>query len=214
MMHPDHALFLDTPAQFDKRIERMVSHLRHAEFIHQEGTKDRVQTPAKLIWLLFQDAMQTNACITDKELNQVRRVACSLPSGRRSEFEAHVTMAQRFKEGMPIFDRSRIRRQPRAADIDRMVDVLDLLRFVTGADAKRQKVVFLARASGLSLEQCGRIYDRHRAEFSRQTMYSIRQAVVGQVMVGLDRHFGLVRTGRFFRRLTIREIEQRSKRDV
>jgi hypothetical protein len=98
-----------------------------------------------------------------------------------------------------------------AADVDRMVDVLDLVRLVEDRERDRLRRVVLARASGLSIQQCGRIWDKHRIGFDRRAMNDLQQRFIGQILVGLDKHFGLVRTSRGFRRLTVREIERRAR---
>jgi hypothetical protein len=92
-----------------------------------------------------------------------------------------------------------------------MVDVLDLVRLVEDRERDRLRRVVLARASGLSIQQCGRIWDKHRIGFDRRAMNDLQQRFIGQILVGLDKHFGLVRTSRGFRRLTVREIERRAR---
>lgn len=205
-------LFMDSPAEREKRIDRIVEHIRHAEWLHSTKKHSRAPTPATLLWLLLEDAMTTVRNTPFDELRQVSQVRSLMPQARVSDNEAWALQVARLSSGMRQWEDKQVRRAVNASDVDRMVDVLDLLRFVQGRDRDRLCRATLARAAGLSIDQCGRVWDRFRTDFDRRAMHDIKQRVVGQVLDGMDRHFGLVRTSRGFRRLTVREIEKRKKR--
>lgn len=208
-------LFLDKPADMEKRIERLIGHFRHAESVFYATKPRGIPTPRDLLWLLLQDAMHTARYVQDRERAMVSRVGTVMPSTRDTIDEAYQRELSRLLDGMAQYDATEVRHTPNETAVDRMVDVLDLLRFVVagrrGREVQRLKRSVLARAAGLSIEQCGRIFDRHRIDFDRRAMHDLKDRVVGQVLAGIEAEFGLVRTSRSFRRLTLREIERRKK---
>lgn len=212
---PAERLFLDKPAEAEKRIERLIGHFRHAEYVFYASRPTGIPTPRELVWLLLQDAMHTARNLRDEERAMVSRVATVMPATRDTIDEAYQRELSRLLDGMAQYDATEVRQTPNETAVDRMVDILDLLRFVVsgrkGRDVLRLKRCVLARAAGLSLEQCGRIFDRHRIDFDRRAMHELKSRVVGQILAGIERDFGLVRTSRSFRRLTVREIERRKK---
>lgn len=209
------SLFLDKPGELEKRIDRLVEHFRHAEYLFYLKSPKGLPTPHDLLWLLIADAVHTARLLPDVERRMVSRVGSAMPSARETEQEAFVRERSRLMDGMPQYDATEVRVVVHEDASDRMVDVLDLLRFVVGGhngkDVLRMKRTVVARAAGLSIEQCGRIYDKHRLGFDRRAMWDIKQRIIGQVLKGIEREFGLVRTSRSFRRLTVREIEKRRK---
>lgn len=208
-------LFRDSPEEMEKRIDRLVAHFRHAEFLFYQSKPRGVPNARDLLWLLIAEAVQTARALPDRERAMVGRVGSVLPSVRDTPGDARFRENARLDAGMSQYDRPNVRETVHEAAADRMVDILDLLRFVVGGrggkDAKRMKRCVLARAGGLTIEQCGRIWDRDRIDFDRRSMHDIKSRVVGQILKGIETEFGLVRTTRGFRRLTIREIEARAK---
>ncbi|MES0071877.1 hypothetical protein [Mesorhizobium sp. M0058] len=209
------SLFLDTPANLEKRVDRLVEHFRHAEYLFYLKTPKGLPTPRDLLWLLVSDSVHTARQMPDLERRMVSRVGSAMPSARETEGERHQRELSRLLDGMPQYDATEVRVVVHEDASDRMVDILDLLRFVIGGhngkDVLRMKRTAVARAAGLSIEQCGRIYDKHRLGFDRRAMHDIKGRVLGQILAGIEREFGLVRTSRSFRRLTVREIEKRNK---
>lgn len=223
----DAAKFAEPVRERTKRIDRLMQHFRFAEaawFIANEGKKG-LPTPMGLLWLLVQDAVHTSQNLPDRERQALSRVGSVMPEMRaashdlasvhelnRRDYEAQVA---RLQAGMRQQEHIKVRETPSGEAVDRMTDVLDLFRFVVagrkGKDASRLKAVVRARAAGLSLEQCGRIWDAQRKDFDRKAMSDTKQRVLGQILSGIEREFGLIRTSRSFRRLTVREIEARAK---
>lgn len=208
-------LFLDSPKELEKRIDRMVDHFRTAEYLFYQTKSKGIPNPRELIWLLFQDAMRTARNTPFTEIYKLRSMRSALPDTRVSEADAFATKVARLSSGMSQYDDSVVRSKVNETDLDRMVDVLDLLRFAAGEGALRRRRVVLARAAGLTNEQCARIWDRFRVyEGPRQmayVVYDAKQRVIGDILQGMDRHFALARTSRGFRRLSIREIERRKR---
>ncbi|RVC47616.1 hypothetical protein EN781_00325 [Mesorhizobium sp. M4A.F.Ca.ET.090.04.2.1] len=208
-------LFLDTPKELEKRIDRLVEHLRHAEFLFFNVSKHGLPSPRDLLWLLLSDAMETASNVPRDDLRMVSHVGTVMPGTRDTADLAYAREVARLQAGMPQYDRTSVKSVPSEQAIERMVDVFDLMRFViagrAGKDVLRMKRTVMARAAGLSLEQCGRIWDRHRIDFDRRAMHDLKQLVLGQILKGIEKQFGLVRTSRSFRRLTVREIEERKK---
>jgi hypothetical protein len=205
------ALFRDSLVDREKRIDRMMLHFRHAEYLFLTSKPVGLPTPHELIWLLFQDAMHTVRNTPFTELQRVSNVRSLMPATRITDNDAFATELARLQSNLPQWDSKMVRTTVSAADVDRMVDVLDLVRLVEDRERDRLRRVVLARASGLSIQQCGRIWDKHRIGFDRRAMNDLQQRFIGQILVGLDKHFGLVRTSRGFRRLTVREIERRAR---
>lgn len=209
------SLFLDKPAELEKRIDRLVDHFRHAENLFFTKNPHGLPSPRDLLWLLIEDAVHTARSMPFQELRLVQRVASALPATRDTIEAATFRENARLEAGMNQYDTTVVRVAVNESSIDRMVDILDLFRFVVGGragkDAIRMKRVVQARAAGLSIEQCGRVWDRHRIDFDRRSMHDIKSKVLGQILQGIERTFGLVRTSRSFRRLTMREIEARKK---
>ncbi|PWJ81547.1 hypothetical protein C7441_11079 [Pseudaminobacter salicylatoxidans] len=193
----------------------MIEHFRHAESIFFVQAKRGLPTPRDLLWILITDAVRTAQHMPDLDRAAVSRVGSAMPAARDTESDAHQRQLSRLMDGMPEYDATGVRVVVHETDVDRMVDILDLLRFVVGGhngrDVLRMKRCVVARAAGLTIEQCGRVYDKHRQGFDRRAMWDIRTRVLGQILAGIEREFGLVRTSRSFRRLTVREIEQRAK---
>ena len=217
------SLFRDSPSDLEKRIDRLVEHFRHAESVFFAQAKSGLPTPRDLLWILICDAVKTARLLPDRERAVVSRVPSALPQSRITPDQAYAVELSRLQDnddlarrGMPPKHEPLAREAVNQTDVDRMVDVMDLLRFVVGGhngrDVQRMKRTVLARAGGLTLEQCGRVYDKHRLGFDRRAMHDLKSRVVGQMLAGIEREFGLVRTSRSFRRLTIREIEKRSQR--
>ena len=209
-------LFLDTPAEMEKRIDRFVEHMRHAEGIFFASNKRGLPAPRDLLWILFADAVDTARNMPDVERRMVSRVGSAMPSSRETEHHAYVRELSRMAAGMPQYDTTEVRTVVHESAADRMVDIMDLLRFVRagrqGQDAQRYKRTFLAHASGHGVEFCTRVWDRHRVDImSRQALHDVKSRVLGQILAGIEKEFGLVRTSRSFRRLNIREIEHRRK---
>ena len=209
-------LFLDTPADLEKRIDRFIEHMRHAEDIFFVTSKRGLPTPRDLLWLLFADAVDTARNMRDQERRMVSKVGSAMPSARDTENERRVRELARLIDGMPQYDDTEVRIVVHESAADRMVDIMDLLRFVRagrqGQDALRYKRTFLAHAGGYGPEFCTRVWDKHRSDMmSRQTLHDVKSRVLGQILAGIEQEFGLVRTSRGFRRLTIREIEKRRK---
>lgn len=215
-------LFRDTPRDLEKRIDRLVEHFRHAEYLFFLNNPRGLPTPSELLWLLVCDAVRTAQHMPDVERRMVSRVGSAMPSARVTIDQAYEVELSRLLDnselvsrGLPKHTSAPIREAVNQSDADRMVDVLDLLRFVVGGragkDALRMKRVVLARAAGLSLEQCGRVWDKHRLNFDRRSMHDIKSRVLGQILGNIEKEFGLIRTSRGFRRLTVREIERRRK---
>jgi hypothetical protein len=209
-------LFLDTPQDLEKRIDRFIEHMRHAEGIFFASNKRGLPTPRDLLWLLFADAVDTARKMPDVERRMVSRVGSAMPSARETENEAFARERSRLMDGIPQYDATEVRIVVHESAADRMVDIMDLLRFVRagrqGADALRHKRTFLAHAGGYGVEFCTRVWDPHRVDLmSRQSLHDIKSRILGQVLAGIELEFGLVRTSRGFRRLTIREIERRRK---
>ena len=219
------APFLDSPAELEKRIDRLVEHFRHAEYLFYASKPRGIPNPRDLLWLLLKDAMHTARNMPDAERAKLSRVGTSMPEVRaaiydvaslheleQQDYEAQVS---RLRDGMRQYDHIQVRETPSETAIDRMTDVLDLLRFVKagrgGKTVSRLRRCVLARASGLTIEQCGRIWDKHRTDFDRRAMHDLKSLTLGQILVGIEKHFGLVKTSRGFRRLTVREIERRKK---
>lgn len=218
------SLFRDSPADFQRRIDRLVEHFRHAEsvwFVRNDGKKG-LPTPRDLLWILICDAVNTSRIIPDKERRMVSKMPSALPQSRVTPDQAYSVELSRLldndelaRRGLPARHEPKVRETVHESDIDRMVDVMDLFRFVVGGrngkDVLRMKRTVIARAYGLTLEQCGRVYDKHRLDFDRRAMHDLKSRVVGQMLAGIEKEFGLVRTSRSFRRLTVREIERRKK---
>lgn len=211
------SLFRDKPRDLEKRIDRLVEHFRHAENLFFSRNRRGLPTPRDLLWLLISDAVHTARLMPDEERRAVSRVGSVMPSTRVTVDQAYQVELSRLLDGMPQYDATEVRVVVNQAAADRMVDILDLLRFVVGGhngkDVLRMKRTVIARAAGLSMEQCGRVYDKHRLGFDRRAMHDIKSRVLGQVLVGIEREFGLIRTSRSFRRLTVREIEKRRARE-
>lgn len=194
------ALFLDSPQELSKRIDRLLQHLKFAAELHRLQRPGRTAVLPDLIWLLFVDAMETSHSIRNAEQSRLSSLHSRFPRSRVDELETFVQRLSRLQEGLPEFEATQTRVAASEAAIERMVDVLDLMRFVragrAGADPVRLKRVVLARASGLSLEQCARIWDRNRlSEFDRRSFHDIKTRVIGQIIKGMADEFGLVRTG-------------------
>lgn len=210
-----NGLFLDSPSELEKRVGRLVEHFRHAEFIFFQSNPKGLPTPSGLLWILLQDAMHTARNTPDLERRMVSRVGSAMPSTRVTDNAAYQTELSRLLDGIPQFDAKEVRSTVNEAAVDRMVDVLDLLRLIVGGrrgkDVARMKRVVLARAAGLTIEQCGRIWDRSRIDFDRRSFHDIKSRVLGQLLAGIETHFWLKRTSRGFRRLTMREIERQTK---
>ncbi|WP_027163399.1 hypothetical protein [Mesorhizobium sp. WSM1293] len=209
-------LFLDTPADKEKRIDRFIEHMRHAEGVFFASNKRGLPTPRDLLWLLFADAVDTQRQMQNVERRMVSRVGSAMPSSRETEGEAFIRERSRLEDGMAQYDTSEVRIVVHQSAADRMVDIMDLLRFVRagrqGQDALRYKRTFLAHAGGNGAEFCTRVWDKHRVDImSRQSLHDIKSRVLGQILAGIEQEFGLVRTSRGFRRLTVREIERRRK---
>lgn len=209
-------LFLDSPKDLEKRIDRFIEHMRHAEAIFFASNKRGLPTPRDLLWLLFADAVDTARKMPDVERRMVSRVGSAMPSARETENEAFARERSRLMDGIPQYDATEVRIIVHESAADRMVDVMDLLRFVRagrkGTDALRHKRTFLAHAGGYGVEFCTRVWDKNRVDLmSRQSLHDVKQKVLGQILAGIEQDFGLVRTSRGFRRLTIREIERRRK---
>lgn len=210
------SLFLDSPAEMEKRIDRFIEHMRHAEVVFFENSKRGLPTPRELLWLLFADAVDTQRKMKNVERAMVSRVGSAMPASRDTEREAHVRELSRLQDGMPQYDATEVRVVVHQSAADRMVDIMDLLRFVRagrqGQDALRYKRTFLAHAGGHGVEFCTRVWDKHRVDImSRQSLNDIKSRVLGQILAGIEKDFGLVRTSRGFRRLTMREIDQRRR---
>ncbi len=206
-------LFLDTPAELEKRIDRFIEHMRHAEDIFFTKNKRGLPTPRDLIWLLFADAVDTARNMPDVERRMVAKVGSAMPSSRETEHQAYVRELSRMADGMPQYDTTEVRIVVHQSAADRMVDIMDLLRFVRagrqGQDAQRYKRTFLAHAGGHGVEFCTRVWDRHRVDIMpRQSLHDVKSRVLGQILAGIEKEFGLVRTSRGFRRKTVREIDQ------
>ncbi|WEX10320.1 hypothetical protein [Chelativorans sp. AA-79] len=204
--------FLDSPRDLERRIDRLVEHFRHAEWMFYAQKPKGIPSPSDLLWLLLTDAMDTVRRLPFTELRQVSAVRTYMPGARVTPADFRAMRNARLQAGMPEYDLQEPRQAVNQSAADRMVDVLDLLRFVSGKNADRMRRVCLARAAGMSLEQCGRIWAKGRTDFDRRAMHDIRSRVIGQILDGIAKHFGLVKTSRGFRRLTVREIEQRKKR--
>ncbi len=209
------SLFLDKPNDFNKRVDRLVEHFRLAETWFFIKNARGLPTPRDLLWLLICDAVHTARLLPDVERRMVSRMGSAMPSARETELEARIREVSRLADGMPQYDDTEVRVVVHEDASDRMVDVLDLLRFVVGGhngkDVLRMKRTVVARAAGLSIEQCGRIYDKHRLGFDRRAMWDIRNRVLGQILKGIETEFGLVRTSRGFRRLSLKEIDRRRR---
>lgn len=210
------SLFLDSPAEMEKRIDRFIEHMRHAEVMFFETSKRGLPTPRDLLWLLFADAVDTQRKMRNVERRMVSHVGSAMPSWRETELEARVRELSRLGDGMPQYDATEVHVVVHQSAVDRMVDIMDLLRFVRagrqGRDATRYKRTFLAHAGGHGVEFCTRVWDKHRVDImSRQSLHDIKSRVLGQILAGIERDFGLVRTTRSFRRLTVREIDQRRR---
>jgi hypothetical protein len=205
-------LFLDKPDELEKRIGRLLEHFRHAEFLFFNVAKRGLPSPRDLLWLLLCEAMETARNVPRDDLRLISRVGSVGMGARDTADLAYAREVSRLQSGMPQYDQTTVRSVPSEQAIDRMVDVFDLMRFVVagrrGKDVLRTKRVVMARAAGLSLEQCGRIWDKHRLGFDRRSMHDVKMLVLGQILKGIEQHFGLVKTSRSFRRLTVREIEQ------
>lgn len=218
-------LFRDSPQEMERRVDRLVAHFRHAEFLFYESKPRGVPNARDLLWLLLQEAVHTARNMPDAERAMVSRIGSTMPSARAASHDAvgigaleredYEVQVSRLRDGMRQHDHIKVKETPTETATDRMVDILDLLRFVKagrrGKDAQRMKRCVLARAAGLTIEQCGRIWDRDRIDFDRRAMWDIRSRVLGQILKGIETEFGLVRTTRGFRRLTVREIEARAK---
>lgn len=195
----------------EKRIQRLLQHFRHAEYLFFNANRTGLPTPRDLLWLLLTDAMETASNVPRDDLRMVKHVGTVMPATRDTIQEDHARRVARLQSGIPEYDNTSVRSVPSEEAIDRMVDVFDLLRFVVagraGKDVLRIKRTVMGRAAGLSLEQCGRIFDKHRTDFDRRSMHDIKQLVLGQVLKGIETEFGLVRTSRSFRRLTLKEID-------
>lgn len=205
-------LFLDSPKDLERRIERLLGHLRHAEYLFFNSNKTGLPTPRDLLWLLLQDAMETARDVPRDDLRMVKHVGTVMPATRDTAELAYAREISRLQSGMPQYDRTSVKTVPSEQAVERMVDVFDLLRFVVagrnGKDVQRIKRTVMGRAAGLSLEQCGRIFDKHRTDFDRRSMHDLKQLVLGQILKGIEDQFGMVRTSRSFRRLTLKEIDQ------
>jgi hypothetical protein len=207
-------LFLDKPEDLEKRIERLLAHFRHAEYVYFNITNKRggMPSPRDLLWLLLSDAMETARNVPRDDLRMVSHVGSVGMGARDTADLAYAREVSRLQSGMPQYDQTAVRSVPSEQAIDRMVDVFDLMRFVVagrkGKDVLRYKRVVMARAAGLSLEQCGRIWDKHRTDFDRRSMHDLKVLVLGQILKGIEKQFGLVKTSRGFRRQTMREIDQ------
>lgn len=207
-------LFLDTPSELSKRIDRLIRHLRQADEAHHMRRPGRTPSMIEGLWVLLQDAMETARRTPDVERRRLGSMKSSWPGARIDELEAFVARLSRLQQGLPEFEATEVRATVSEAAVDRMVDVLDLLRFVRqDRDAARPLRVVLARAAGLSLEQCGRVWDRSRAQpLDRRAFHDIKTRILGRIAKGMAEEFGLVRTGRGYERLTLREIEARVER--
>lgn len=211
-------LFLDTPAEFEKRIDRMVAHIRHAEMLYdatkpQRGPDRRdANRSREFIWLLLRDAMHTARNTPDNDRRRLEAMPTIMPGTRVTLQDAWEITVSRLQAGMSAYDATKVRQTINQSDQDRMLDVLDLLRFVQGRNARRMVKVTQGDAAGLSLEQCLHIWAPYSEGLDRRTLFDIRSRTLGQMLQGLDEHFGLVRTARGFRRLTVREIEKRARR--
>lgn len=200
----------------ERRIDRFIEHMRHAENAFFASNKPGLPTPRDLLWLLFADAVDTARKMPDVERRMVSRIGSAMPSARETENEAFARERSRLMDGMPQYDATEVRVVVHESAADRMTDVMDLLRFVRagrqGADALRHKRTFLAHAGGYGVEFCTRVWDKHRVDLmSRQSLHDLKGKVLGQILAGIEAEFGLVRTSRSFRRLNIREIEKRRK---
>lgn len=209
-------IFFDTPSQLEKRIERMVEHFRHAEWIFENQKllhrKDsRRKATSDLLWLLVQDAMHTVRNMPDNDRRRLAKLPTIMPGTRISFQEAYEIELSRLQAGMSQYDYKEQRSTINQSDVARMVDVLDLMRLVQHRNARLMVRVTLARAAGLSIEQCGRIWDRHRIDFDRRAFHDIKSRTLGQILLGLEVELGLAKSARGLRRLTQREIEHRAR---
>lgn len=213
---PAETLFHDTPAERERRVDRLIEHFRQAEVwwsINHEGKKG-LPTPRDFLWLLICDAERTVRLLPD-EVRKVSRVGTVLPAVRDTLQADQFRRNARLEAGMAEYDAAETREIASDSAADRMTDILDLFRFVTGgragADAARLKRCVRACAAGFPVEQCGRVYDKHRIGFDRRAMEDIKDRVLGQILAGIATEFNLVKTNHGFRRLTVREIEARRK---
>lgn len=209
-------LFLDTPVDLEKRIDRFIEHMRHAEDIFFAKNPHGLPTARDLLWVLFADAVDTARNMPDVERRMVARVGSAMPSSRETEHQAYVRELSRMADGMPQYDTTEVRIVVHESAVDRMVDIMDLLRFVragrAGQEVQRYKRTFLAHAGGHGVEFCTRVWDPYRTEvMSRQSLNDVKNRVLGQILAGIEQEFGLVRTSRSFRRLSVREIDQRRR---
>jgi hypothetical protein len=204
-------LFLDTPLELSKRIDRLIEHLRRAEEMHPGRRPGRTPSMIDSLWVLLQDAMETARRTPDVERRRLGSMKGSWPTARVDAIEDFVARLSRLQQGLPEFEATEVRVAVSEAAVDRMVDVLDLLRFVRqDRDATRPLRVVLARAAGLSLEQCGRVWDRSRAQpLDRRAFHDMKTRILGRIAKGMADEFGLLRAGGDFQRLSFREIEER-----
>lgn len=199
------ARFLDSPAQLQKRIARIEGHFRHARMIY-DATHPYGGLPmaSDLVVILLRDAMYCHRMIPDAERQRLSRIKTWMPANRFSDLDAYELELSRLLTGMSAFDPTKVRVSVSADDVDRMVDVLDLLRFVRGVEANRDCRLVLASSAGLTLEQCARVWDRFRVWGSmrevRRLIREAEQRIAGQILSGMARDFGLVAVGPTLRR--------------
>ena len=179
------------------RIERLIVHLRHGQYLFLSTTRKRAPSPHDVYWVLFCDAMKTARNMPDTELDKVRRVRSSMPDVRFSPQDAYEIELDRLRCGMSQYDPVRVKQPVSETDVERMVDILDLLRFVGGkGNIVVIKKTFLARAAGLTLEQCARIWNRHQTDFDRRKLSYLKRRVIGQVIKGVKDEFKINGHGR------------------
>ncbi|MGB3833738.1 MAG: hypothetical protein WA975_17955 [Mesorhizobium sp.] len=214
------SLFLDNPKELERRVERLVDHFKHADHLLRENSKvrSRSRTPIRLLWVLFEEAGRTARSMPDRELQMVRGAGSSMPKWRLTEAEAYaIELGRRLDPRFSTpYDRSKTIRLSDGEAVNRMVDVYDLLRFVRKEGWQRRRAVLMARTSGLTVEQCSRIWNRHLAyEGPRHRSLVVNDAIqraLSEILLGIQEHFYLRHTGRGFERLSEREIEKRKRR--
>lgn len=155
-----------------------------------------------VIWLLFEEAIQTIEKVPDQERSWL---TAGFRSGGWSQmvvtWEEIVDVEfHRLMAGMKPTDEGSPKTAPQRNDVDRALGVLEWLRFCTrGSNPVALQKAAVALARGGDVELVYRLYGSGRTR-ARQVVYEIRNRVIDGMLRGLCQSYGLVpHTGTAFR---------------
>ena len=112
------ARFLDSPAELDKRIDRLLDHLRFARTRFDHTNVRGLPTPAQLVLILIKDAMYTHRMLPDLEHGRLSKIRTLMPQTRFSDRDVYDLELSRLLSGMSAFDPTRVRVSVSADDAD------------------------------------------------------------------------------------------------